>query len=64
MKAIFLLLSLLIMANTAVAEMYRSIDEDGKVHYSDVPLTGSEDVVRLKSAKEPAPDTKHLTTTA
>lgn len=57
MKAIFLLLGLLLMVNTAVAELYRSIDKDGKVHYSDTPLMGSEDVERLKSVKEPVPDT-------
>ena len=57
MKAIFLLLGLLLMVNTAVAELYRSIDKDGKVHYSDTPLMDSEDVERLKSVKEPVPDT-------
>ncbi len=56
-KAKFLLLGLLLMANTAVAELYRSIDKDGKVHYSDTPLMDSEDVERLKSAKEPVPET-------
>ncbi len=37
-------------------ELYRSIDKDGKVHYSDSPLAGSEDVQQLKLGNEPTPD--------
>jgi glutaredoxin len=56
MKRVFLMLSLLLITNVQAAELYRSIDKDGKVHYSDTPLTGSEDVERLKLDKEPVPD--------
>lgn len=56
MKIIFMMLSLLVLANVQAAELYRSIDKDGKVHYSDTPLTDSEDVERLKLDNEPTPD--------
>jgi len=46
----------LLLAGNAYAELYRSIDKDGKVHYSDVPLTGSEDVAEVKVDKAPTPD--------
>jgi glutaredoxin len=47
---------LLLLANVQAAELYRSIDKDGKVHYSDTPLEGSEDYERLKVGKEPVLD--------
>jgi hypothetical protein len=47
---------LLVWANVHAAELYRSIDKDGKVHYSDTPLEGSEDFERLRLAKDPVPD--------
>ena len=56
MRAIFLLLGMTIMMNAGAAELYRSIDKDGKVHYSDTPLADSEDVERLKVGNEPVPD--------
>jgi hypothetical protein len=56
MRGYFLLMSLLMLANVHAAELYRSIDKDGKVHYSDSPLTGTEDVEQLKLGKEPTPD--------
>jgi hypothetical protein len=55
-KSLLLLLSLLMLVNAQAGELYRSIDKDGKVHYSDSPLAGSEDVERLKLEKEPVPD--------
>ncbi|MDO8990164.1 MAG: glutaredoxin family protein [Sideroxyarcus sp.] len=56
MRSGFLLICLLLLANVQAAELYRSIDKDGKVHYSDTPLEGSEDYERLKLGKEPVPD--------
>jgi hypothetical protein len=56
MKGVFLMMCLLMLTNAQAAELYRSIDKDGKVHYSDTPLEGSEDFERLKLGKEPAPD--------
>ena len=56
MKKVFLLVCLMMLANTHAAELYRSIDKDGKVHYSDSPLMGTEDVEQLKLGKEPTPD--------
>jgi arsenate reductase-like glutaredoxin family protein len=56
MRSGFLLMCVLMLANVQASELYRSIDKDGKVHYSDTPLEGSEDYERLKLAKEPIPD--------
>ena len=56
MKRYFLLMSLLILANVQAGELYRSVDKEGKVHYSDSPLRDTEDVEQLKFAKEPARD--------
>lgn len=53
LKGIFLLMSLLVLANVQAGELYRSIDKDGKVHYSDTPLQGTEDVEQLKLGAEP-----------
>lgn len=55
MRSGFLLMCLLMLANVQAGELYRSIDKDGKVHYSDTPLEGSEDYERLKLAKDPVP---------
>jgi hypothetical protein len=55
MKYYFLLAGLLILTN-AHAELYRSIDSSGKVHYSDKPLAGAEDVTQVKADKAPTPD--------
>jgi glutaredoxin len=55
MKRYFLLMGLLMLANVQAGELYRSIDKDGKVHYSDSPLPGTEDVEALKLGKEPVP---------
>jgi hypothetical protein len=48
MRSVFLLMCLLTMANLQAGELFRSIDKDGKVHYSDTPLEGSEDFEQLK----------------
>ena len=56
MKSVFFLMCLLLWSNAQATELYRSIDKDGKVHYSDSPLMGTEDVERLKLAKEPVAD--------
>ena len=37
MKIFLLLVSLLMWSNAQAGELYRSIDKDGKVHYSDSP---------------------------
>ncbi|BCK88864.1 hypothetical protein MIZ01_2670 [Sideroxyarcus emersonii] len=55
MKRYFLLVGLLIVTNAQAGELYRSVDSSGKVHYSDRPLQGSEDVEELKLGKEPQP---------
>jgi glutaredoxin len=56
MKKVFLLLSLLIWANVQAGELYRSIDKEGKVQYTDTPFVGTEDVQALKPVKEPVPE--------
>ena len=56
MKSVFLLMCLLMLTNVQATELYRSIDKDGKVHYGDSPLMGTEDVEQLKLGKEPKPD--------
>ncbi len=56
MKKFLLVMSLLMLANAHAGELYRSIDSSGKVHYSDRPLPGSEDVEQLKLGKEPQAD--------
>ncbi len=56
MRSGILLMCLLMFANVQASELYRSIDKDGKVHYSDTPLEGSEDFEKLKLAKDPVPD--------
>ena len=55
LKRVCLLMSLLMLTNVQAGELYRSIDKDGKVHYSDTPLEGSEDYERLKLPDGPAP---------
>ncbi len=56
LKRVFLVMSLLMLTNVQAGELYRSIDKDGKVHYSDTPLEGSEDFERLKLPDKPATD--------
>ena len=46
----------LAVTGNACAELYRSIDNSGNVHYSDRPLPGVEDVEELKVDKAPPPD--------
>lgn len=46
-----------VFAGHAQAELYRSVDSQGKVHYSDTPLPGSDEVEPLKLGAPPTPDT-------
>jgi len=50
-KAFGICLGLLLAAGTASAQMYRWVDKDGKVRYSDVPPTGT----KAASVKAPPP---------
>ena len=56
MKKVFLLMSMLMLTNVQAGELYRSVDKEGKVHYGDRPLEGTEDVAELKFGKEPTPN--------
>ncbi len=56
MKLFFFLCTLVVLGCANAGELYRSIDSSGKVHYSDKPLVGSEDIEKLKLGSEPAPD--------
>ncbi len=56
MRSALLWICLAMLTNVQAAELYRSIDKDGNVHYSDSPLAGSEDVEKLKLDSEPVPD--------
>jgi glutaredoxin len=44
------------LAGTAQAGLFRSVDSQGKVHYSDSPLPDSDEVEQLKLGAPPAPD--------
>lgn len=44
------------LVGSAHAELYRSVDSQGKVHYSDNPLPNSDEVEQLKLATPPTPD--------
>lgn len=57
MKIIHLLFGVtMLLAGSAHAELYRSIDSSGKVHYSDRPLADSEDFAEIKVDKVPVPE--------
>ncbi len=56
MKPLLLLFGFLLFGNAHAGELYRSIDNSGKVHYSDTPLPDAQDVEQLKLGGEPAPD--------
>lgn len=45
------------LLGSAHAELYRSVDNQGKVHYSDSPLPDSDEVEQLKLGAPPTPDT-------
>lgn len=51
-----LLFILLLSTAPASAELYRSVDSSGKVHYSDRPLPGTDEVETLKIAPPPTTD--------
>ena len=55
MFKLFLSITLLFLVHNIQAEtLYRSIDENGKVHYSDVPLNNAADVEKIKGLAEPS----------
>ena len=57
MNKLLLSITLLLLAYNISAEtLYRSIDENGKIQYSDVPLKNAADTEKLKSVSEPAAD--------
>ncbi len=43
-RSIFVLIGLLLLATSAFAQAYRWVDEDGVVHFSDVPREGAEEI--------------------
>ena len=55
MIKLLLSISLLLLVSNIQAEaLYRSIDGNGNVHYSDVPLENAADVEKIKGLAEPA----------
>lgn len=56
MRTFMIFAMLCVLAFNAQAELYRSVDSQGKVHYSDSPLPGTDDVEQLKLGTPPAPD--------
>jgi glutaredoxin len=57
MNKLFLLITLLILAsNVQAGALYRSIDENGNVQYSDKPVPNAADTERLNATFEPAQD--------
>ena len=56
MKSITIILACCLAASVHAGELYRSIDAQGKVHYSDRPLPGTDDVEQLHLSQPPAPD--------
>ncbi|MBU0689052.1 MAG: glutaredoxin family protein [Gammaproteobacteria bacterium] len=55
---IFMIIAMLcVFIGNAQAGLYRSVDSQGKVHYSDSPLPGTDDVEQLKLGAKPTPDT-------
>jgi glutaredoxin len=57
MNKLLLSITLLLLAYNISAEtLYRSIDENGKVQYSDVPLRNAADTEKLNSTQAPAAD--------
>ena len=70
---LFILVSVLIAAGTAMAQAYRWVDEEGVVHYSDKPREGAERVVlpsdnvvttRRRPAPRPTADEQQATDSA
>ena len=56
MKSTALILACCLAASVHAGELYRSIDAQGKVHYSDRPPPGTDDVEQLHPGQPPAPD--------
>lgn len=57
MRVVMFIAMFCVVAASAQAELYRSVDSQGKVHYSDTPLPGTDDVEQLKLGTPPTPDT-------
>lgn len=55
MRAMIMFLACGLAAGAQAGELYRSIDSQGRVHYSDRPLPGTNEVEALKIAPPPAP---------
>ncbi len=56
MKKLIALMSLLVLANVQAGELYRSVDKDGKVHYSDTPYVNPDDAEEIRFGKAPVPE--------
>ncbi len=56
MRVLMFITLFCVIALNAQAELYRSVDSQGKVHYSDTPLPGTDDVEQLKLGTPPTPD--------
>ncbi|GAB1232405.1 hypothetical protein UT4_08710 [Ferrigenium sp. UT4] len=56
MKLLPMVIACLLAASAQAGELYRSIDAQGKVHYSDRPLPGTNEVEQLHLGQQPAPD--------
>lgn len=56
MRAFIIIALFCTLAGTAQAGLYRFVDSQGKVHYSDKPLAGAVDVKQLKLGAPPMPD--------
>lgn len=56
MKSIAIILACCLAASVHAGELYRSIDTQGRVHYSDRPLAGTDDIEQLHLGQPPAPD--------
>lgn len=56
MKPVAIILFCCLATSVQAGELYRSIDAQGKVHYGDRPLAGSDDVEQLRFSQPPVPD--------
>ena len=48
---LFILVSVLLVTSTVLAQTYRWVDEDGVVHYSDKPQEGAEQIILPKDSR-------------
>ena len=56
MRLLLVLCTVFLLLPVHAGELYRSIDSSGKVHYSDRPLRGTDEVEQLRLGKPPTPD--------